>query len=131
MGRKVSYKKLKELNRELSAVFARDSNSECLRRGEEMAGRWEKSSPQVAAMLRDGLEDCLTVESLPEDHRRRLRTTNLLENMMKRLKKRTRVVGVFPNRCSCNRLVGAQLLELHEQWLTETKANFKMQSVGT
>lgn len=131
MGRKVSYKKLKELNRDLSAVFAGDGRAECLRRGEEMAGRWERSSPPVAAMLREGLEDCLTAEGFPEHHRRRLRSTNLLENMMKRLKKRTRVVSVFPNRASCDRLIGAQLLELHEQWQTETKAYFNMESVET
>ena len=130
MGRKVSYKKLKELNRELSAAFAGESKNECLRRGQEMAGKWEKSSPAVAAMLREGLEDCLTAESFPEHHRRRLRSTNLLENMMKRLKKRTKVVGVFPNRSSCDRLVGSQLLELHEQWQTETMAYFNMESVG-
>jgi transposase-like protein len=130
MGRKVSYKKLKELNRELSAVFAGDGKSECLRRGQEMAQRWEKASPAVAAMLREGLEDCLTVEGFPEHHRRKLRSTNLLENMMKRLKKRTKVVGVFPNRAACDRLIGSQLLELHEQWLTETKAYLSMQSIG-
>jgi putative transposase len=131
MGRKVSYKKLKELNRDLAAVFAGEGKAEMLRRGEEMAERWEKSCPAVAAMLREGLEDCLTAESFPEHHRKRLRSTNLLENMMKRLKKRTRVVGVFPSRASCDRLVGAQLLELHEQWQTETTAYFNMQSVGT
>jgi putative transposase len=129
MGRKVSYKKLKEVNRDLAAVFAGDSQAECLRRGEEMATSWEKQSPAVAAMLRDGLEDCLAVEQLPEHHRRRLRSTNLLENMMKRLKKRTRVVGVFPNRAACQRLIGAQLLELHEQWQTEANAYFNMESV--
>jgi transposase-like protein len=130
MGRKVSYKKLKELNRDLAAVFAGEGKAEMLRRGEEMALRWENASPAVAAMLREGLEDCLTAESFPEHHRKRLRSTNLLENMMKRLKKRTRVVGVFPNRASCDRLIGAQLLELHEQWQTETTAYFNMESVG-
>lgn len=124
MGRKVSYKKLRELNRDLAAVFAPAERDECLRRGEEMACRWEQISPQIAAMLREGLEDCLTAESFPEHHRRRLRSTNLLENMMKRLKKRTRVVGVFPNRAACDRLIGAQLLELHEQWQTEPLAYF-------
>lgn len=130
MGRKVSYKKLKELNRDLVVVFAGDGKTEILRRGEEMAVRWEKACPSVAAMLRDGLEDCLTAESFPERHRKRLRSTNLLENMMRRLKKRTRVVGVFPNRASCDRLIGAQLLELHEAWQTEEKAYFNMDSVG-
>ena len=127
MGRKVSYKKLKELNRELAIVFAAEGRVECLLRGEEMALRWEKTNPQAAAMLRESLEDCLAAESFPEPHRKRLRSTNLLENMMKRLKKRTRVVGVFPSRLSCDQLVGSQLLELHEQWLTETKAYFNME----
>lgn len=126
MGRQVSYKKLRELNRDLAAVFAGSDRGECLKRGEEMACKWERSSPSVSAMLRDSLEDCLTVDSLVEHHRRRLASTNLLENMMKRLKKRTRVVGVFPNRSACDRLIGAQLLELHESWLTSEKPYFNM-----
>ena len=63
-----------------------------------MAVRWEQTTPSVAAMLRAGIEDCLAVLSFPEHHRRKFRSTNLLENMMKRLKKRTKVIGVFPNR---------------------------------
>ena len=127
MGRKVSFKKLKQLNTELAVVFAGQSKSECLLRGEEMACRWERQHPEVAAMLRSGLEDCLAVEGLPEHHRHRLRSTNLLENIMKQLKKRTRVVGVFPNKASCDRLIGSLLLELHEQWQTEEKAYFNME----
>jgi len=129
MGRKVSYKTLKALNQALATVFAGDGKSECLLRGEEMAVAWEaKGHSAVAAMLREGLEDCLTAESFPERHRNRLRSTNLLENMMKRLKKRTRVVCVFPNRASLDRLIGSQLLELHEQWQTEVRAYFNMEN---
>jgi transposase-like protein len=130
MGRKVSYKKLKELNGDLAAVFAPGQRGECLRRGEEMASKWERSDPKVAAMLRESLEDCLSVLSMPEHHRKRLASTNLLENIMKRLKKRTKVVGVFPNRAACDRLIGAQLLELHENWLTETISYFNMDYAG-
>ena len=102
----------KELMADLVVVFAPEERSECLRRGEEMAGRWEGRYPAVAAMLREGLEDCLAVLDFPAEHRRRLQSTNLLENLMKRLKKRSRVVGVFPNRASCDRLLGAQLIEV-------------------
>jgi transposase-like protein len=126
MGRRVSYKKLKELNADLTAVFAPEEKSECLLRAEQMAAKWEKIAPAVATMLREGLEDCLTVNRFPEHHRKRLRSTNLLENIMKRLKKRTRVVGVFPNRSSCDRLIGAQLLELHEAWQTQETCYFNM-----
>jgi putative transposase len=130
MGRKVSYKRLKELMKDLAAVFAPEQKQECLQRAGEMAGKWEKTSPAVAAMLREGIEDCLTVLSFAEHHRKRLRSTNLLENLMKRLKKRTRVVGVFPNRASCDRLIGSQLLEVHEDWQTEGNAYFNMACAG-
>ena len=127
LGRKVSYKVLRELMADLVIVFVPDERVECLRRAEEMAQRWERRYPTVAAMLRDSLEDCLTVLDFPEHHRRRLQSTNMLENLMKRLKKRSRVVGVFPNRAACDRLLGAQLLEVHEAWLVEERVNFNME----
>jgi putative transposase len=130
LGRKVSYKQFKELMSDTAAVFAPWERAECLRRSEEMACKWQGRCAAIASMLREGLEDCLAVLSVPEHHRRKLASTNLLENMMKRLKKRTRVVGVFPNRSSCDRLIGAQLLELHESWQTEEKAYFNMAYAG-
>jgi len=54
----------------------------------------------------------------------------MLENLMKRLKKRSRVVGVFPNRSSCDRLLGAQLLEVHEKWAAADIAYFNMENVN-
>jgi len=119
MARKVSYKVVKALMAELRGVFAGEDRAECLRRGEEMASRWEGRYPAVGAMLREGLEDCLTVLQFPETHRRRLHSTNMLESLMKRLKQRTKVVGVFPNRASCERLVGAVLVEVDETWALE------------
>jgi putative transposase len=130
MGRKVGYKRVKELNRDLTTVFLPEQKSECVLRAEEMAVKWEKTAPAVAAMLRESVEDCLTVLSFPAHHRKRLKSTNLLENIMKRLKKRTKVVGVFPNRASCHRLVGSQLLELHEAWQTESRDYFNMEYAG-
>lgn len=123
---KVSYKQAKEVSKDLLAVLRGQDKEQCMRLGEEMALKWEKRYPQVSKMLREGLEDCLTVLSFPAEHRRRLTSTNLLENLMKRLKKRTRVVGVFPNRSSCDRLIGALLLEVHEQWQVEEKSYFNM-----
>ncbi len=115
LGCKVSHKCLKELMKDLAAVFAPEDRAECLRRGEEMAAKWQGRYAKVSQMLRDGLEDCLTALDYPEHHRRRLLSTNMMENLMKQLKKRSRVVGVFPSRSSCDRLLGAQLLEIHEE----------------
>jgi transposase-like protein len=129
LGNRVPWKLRAELMRDLAAVFAPWERAECLRRGEEVAGKWERlRCPKAAAALREGLEDCLAVLSFPDHHRRRLASTNLLENIMKRLKKRTRVVGIFPSRASCDRLIGSQLLELHEEWQAAEKGYFNMEA---
>lgn len=128
--KKVSYKRSAELMADVKSIFKGEDVAECLRRGGEAAARWEKTSPQLAKMLRDGVGDCLTVMSFPEEHRTRLTSTNLLESLMKRLKKRTRVVGVFPNKASCDRLIGAQLMEVHESWMTDRNTAFNMESAG-
>ena len=130
LARKVSYKQMKEVLADVAVVFAPWERTECLRRAEEMATKWQSRSAAVAAMLRDGLEDCLAVLSFPEHHRRKLASSNLLESLMKRLKKRTRVVGIFPNRAACDRLIGAQLLEVHETWQLEERAYFNMDCDG-
>jgi putative transposase len=130
MMRKMSYKRAGELMKDLAAVFAGGDKVECLRRGAEMAEKWRSTSPAAAAMLAEGLEDCLTCLGFAETHRRRLASTNLLENLMRRLKKRSRVVGIFPNRAACDRLIGAQLLEVHEAWQTGP-AYFNMECAGT
>ena len=125
----VPWKLRVELMKNLAAVFAPWERAECLRRREEVAMKWEGlKCHKAAADLREGLEDCLAVLSFPEHHRRRLAGTNLLENIMKRLKKRTRVVGIFPNRPSCERLVGSHLPELHEDWQAAEKAHFNMEA---
>jgi len=130
MMRKVSYKLVNELMADLSAVYGSWEKVECLRRGAEMAQKWKSRSAAVASMLGEGLEDTLAVLSFPEHHRRKLTSTNMVESVMKRLKKRTRVVGIFPNRASCDRLIGAQLLELHEKWQTEEKSYVNMECMN-
>jgi transposase-like protein len=128
--RKVSYKAVRELMADLRGVFGGQDRAECLRRGEEMAARWQGRYPAVSKMLREGLEDCLTVLDFPEHHQRRLHSTNLLESLMKRLKARTKVVGIFPNRASCDRLAGAILVEVDEEWSLETAPYFGMEQAG-
>jgi transposase-like protein len=122
--RKVGYKRSGELMKDLRSVLAPQERGECLRRAEEMAAKWGREYPAVATVLRGGLEDCLAVLGVPEAHRARLTSTNMLENLMKRLKKRTRVVGVFPSRASCDRLIGALLMEVHEQWQAEDRCRW-------
>jgi putative transposase len=126
--KRVSYRRAGGLMADVRSALKGEDAAECLRRGEELAMKWEKQSPPVAKMMREGLGDCLTVMAFPAEHRTRLTSTNLLESLMKRLKKRTAVVGVFPNRASCDRLVGAQLLEVHEAWMADRNTTFNMEA---
>jgi len=127
IAKKVSWKVLKELMADLRAVFSPGERAECLRRSEEMAVKWDKHYPKVSRMMRESLEDCLTVLDFPEHHRLRLTSTNMVERLMEEIKWRSRVVGVFPNRASCDRLVGAVLIETEEKWQVEKRPYFNME----
>jgi transposase-like protein len=76
-----------------------------------------KKAPKTASLLEEHGEEILGVYALPEPHRKRMRTTNMLERQNQELKRRTRVVRVFPNAPSCLRLVSALLVETSQQWM--------------
>ncbi len=72
----------------------------------------------MAAALEEGIEDCLTCYHAPAGHRVRLRTTNGLERLNQELKRRARVVRIFPNRASLLRLTTALAMEQSEEWVS-------------
>ena len=72
--------------------------------------------PKVAELLDEHGEEMLAVYQLPEPHRKRMRTTNMLERYNQELKRRTRVVRIFPDDRSCLRLVTALAIEQSEEW---------------
>jgi transposase-like protein len=129
VGRKVTPKYFLEVRRDISAVLSPMDPKECRRRGEEMAVKWEKKFPKLARMIREGLEDCLSVLAFPQGHQRRLKSTNVLERLMREIKRRTRVVSIFPNVASCERLIGANLIEVHEKWASAERPLFNWENV--
>jgi transposase-like protein len=80
--------------------------------------KYEKSAPKLAAWLEANVPEGLTILRLPPSHRRRLRTTNMLERLNRELKRRTRVATLFPNEASLLRLATAVLVEVSEEWET-------------
>jgi len=76
----------------------------------------EPRFPAVARLLLDAESDLLAHFSFPETHRRQIRSTNPLERLNKEIKRRTAVVGIFPNRASVIRLVGMILAEQDDEW---------------
>jgi putative transposase len=99
-------------------VFSAPTRELALRAAEELADRWRESHPKVAEHIEEHMEECLACLSFPESHRRRIRTTNGLERFNQEIKRRSRVVRIFPNRQACLRLVTALAVETSEEWLT-------------
>lgn len=78
--------------------------------------KYQKNQPRLAQWADENIREGLTVFHIPVKHRRKLRTSNLAERQMKEIKRRTKVVGVFPNSASLLRLAGALLIEQNDQW---------------
>ena len=72
--------------------------------------------PQVEAMLREAADDLLAFTAFPVSHWKTIWSTNPLERLNKEVKRRTDVVGVFPNPEALLRLAGAVLVEAHDEW---------------
>jgi transposase-like protein len=114
----VGHARRKELAEGLRGIFAAPSREVALGLASELAARRRQSHPRVAEHLEEHIEECLTCLAFPESHRRRIRTTNGLERLNQEIKRRTRVVRIFPNREACSRLVTALCVEQSEEWLT-------------
>lgn len=81
--------------------------------------RWEKRYPKLTDWVEANIGETLTFYRLPRQHHKHLKSTNMLERLNEEIKRRTRVVRIFPNVPSCLRLVRALCAEVHESWLED------------
>lgn len=89
---------------------------EARRRLDDFIERFEKRAPKAVACLEEAFEDAMAVIALPEKYRKRLRTTNMQERLNEEIRRRERVIRIFPNDDSALRLIGALLAEQNEVW---------------
>ena len=75
--------------------------------------------PSSATPVEENISETLTFYRLPRGHHKHLKSTNMLERLNEEIKRRTRVVRIFPNTESCLRLIRALAVEIHEGWLEE------------
>jgi transposase-like protein len=83
---------------------------------QEAIQKYAVTAPKLSAWLEENLSEGFTFFDFPLEHRKSIRTTNSLERINKEIRRRTRVVGVFPNEASCLRLISALLMEISEEW---------------
>ena len=116
----------KRIGAELREVWNAGSLAKAQTALAELVAAYGDTAPKLAAWLETNVPEGLAVFSLPEHHRRRLRTSNPMERAVQQeLKRRTVKVRVFPNDASLERLVSAVLVEIDDRWGADTKAYIK------
>jgi len=84
-------------------------------------GKWSGKYPKLVDWAESNIAETLTFYRLPRAHHKHLKSTNMLERLNEEIKRRTRVVRIFPNTESCLRLIRALCVETHETWLEDSR----------
>ena len=110
-------------------IFAQPDRASAMEHLGEVAAMLRRKFPQAADLLEDAAEDVLAYMHFPREHWRQLHSTNTLERINKELKRRTRVVGIFPNRDSLVRMVATLLQEQDDEWQVSDRRYFSIESM--
>lgn len=116
-----------ECLQELRWIYDRKDRSEAKRALDAWLLKWEERYGGFCDWVEESIEETLSFYSLPRGHHRHLKSTNMLERFNEEIKRRTRVVRIFPSKESCLRLVRALCSEQHEAWI-EDKRYVNMES---
>ena len=106
---------------DIRAIFNAPDQDEAEHLLNKFLDRYQQTAPKLVTWAEEALPEGFTVFTFPASHRRRLRTTNLLERLNQEIRRRTRVARLFPNEAACSRLVSAILMEISEDWQTAGK----------
>jgi transposase-like protein len=107
-----------EVAESIRAVFDAENMAEAERILNHVMARYEKDMPQLAKWMQVNIPEGLTIFHFQFGHRKKLRTSNIAERVNQEVRRRSRVVRIFPNAASCERLAGAIVMEISEQWLS-------------
>jgi putative transposase len=100
----------------INTVFAQETQEAAISQWRAVADQLRTKFPKLATLMDDAEADVLAFMSFPKSHRVQIHSTNPLERLNAEIKRRTNVVGIFPNEPAITRLVGALLLEQNDEW---------------
>ena len=100
----------------VATAFAQDDAESARAQWRLIADQVRTKVPKLATLMDDAEHDVLAYMTFPREHRQKLHSTNPLERLNAEIKRRTNVVGIFPNDKAIERLVGAILLEQNDEW---------------
>lgn len=105
----------KGISSELTNMFNSETIEEARKKRDEIIRDYQDIAEKAMSCLDEGFEDAMTVMVLPQNLRKKLRTSNHIERLNKELKRRSKVIDIFPNQESLIRLMGAVLVEINEK----------------
>jgi len=111
-------------------IFAQPDHASALAQLRKVAEGLRARFAKASTLLEDAAEDVLAYRHLPLEHQRQLHSTNPLERLNKEIKRRSQVVGIFPNPAAVIRLVGAVLLEQDDEWAVAERRYFSAESMS-
>jgi putative transposase len=107
--------------KELRWLYDRRCLEEARRDLAAWLAKWQKRYSKLCDWVEENIEETLTYYRLPHQHHKHLKSTNMLERINEEIRRRTRVIRIFPNEASCLRLVRALTIETHENWIEATR----------
>ena len=100
----------------LKTIFAQDTKADALAQWDTVADALRDKQPKLGALMDASREDVLAYMDFPREHWPQIASTNPLERVNREIKRRSDVVGIFPNDAAAVRLVGALMLETNDEW---------------
>ena len=111
-----------EVSEAMKAVFVQRDEKSAKTKAADLVRQFQSRFAKAMEIFEAGIDDVLSYLHYPQPHRVRISSTNPLERLNLEIRRRTRVVGIFPNPAACLRLIGMLLVEKNDDWITDDKA---------
>jgi putative transposase len=114
----------------IGTAFVQDDADAASKQWRQVADQLRPKVPKLAAFMDEAEADVLAFMSFPKDHRSKIHSTNPLERLNGEIKRRTDVIGIFPNEHAITRLVGALLLEQNDEWAVQRGRYMSLETIA-
>jgi transposase-like protein len=114
----------------IGTAFVQDDADAASKQWRAVADQLRPKVPKLAALMDDAETDVLAFMTFPKDHRAKIHSINPLERLNGEIKRRTDVVGIFPNEDAITRLVGALLLEQNDEWAVQRHRYMSLETIA-
>jgi putative transposase len=114
----------------IATAFAQDDAEAARAQWRDVADQLRPKVPKLAVLTDDAEPDVFAYMTFPKDHRPKIQSTNPLERLNGEIKRRTDVVGIFPNEDAITRLIGAILLEQNDEWAVQRARYMTLETIA-